>query len=55
MNEAMTASTARDRAASQRTYWTLALSIPITAIVVMLAMGLGRSDKTVSRLSLIHI
>jgi cardiolipin synthase len=33
----------------QRTFWMLALSILITAIVVMLAMSLGRSDKTVSR------
>jgi len=33
----------------QHTFWMLALSIVITAIVVMLAMSLGRSDKTVSR------
>lgn len=31
------------------TFWMVALSILITAIVVMLAMSLGRSDKTVSR------
>jgi cardiolipin synthase len=32
-----------------RTFWKVALSSLITAIVVMLAMSLGRSDKTVSR------
>lgn len=31
------------------TFWMIALSILITAIVVMLAMSVGRSDKTVSR------
>ncbi len=31
------------------TFWMLALSILITAIAVILAMSLGRSDKTVSR------
>ncbi len=33
----------------QHPLWTLAISVPITAIVVMLAMSVGRSDKTVSR------
>ena len=33
----------------QHTFWMLALSILVTAIVVMLAMSLSRSDKTVSR------
>ena len=33
----------------QQTFWMVALSIVITAVVVMLAMSLGRSDKTVSR------
>jgi cardiolipin synthase len=33
----------------QHTFWMLALSILITAIVVMLAMSVGRSDTTVSR------
>ena len=33
----------------QHTFWMIALSILITAIVVMLVMSLARSDKTVSR------
>lgn len=33
----------------QHTFWMLALSVVLTAIVVMLAMSLGRSEKTVSR------
>lgn len=37
----------------QQTIWMVALSIVITAVVVMLAMSLGRSDKTVSR-RLVH-
>lgn len=37
----------------QQTFWMVALSIVITAVVVMLVMSLGRSDKTVSR-RLVH-
>lgn len=33
----------------QHTFWMIALAVIVTAIVVMLAMSLGRSDKTVSR------
>ena len=33
----------------RRTFWMVALSSLVTAIVVMLAMSLGRSEKTVSR------